>query len=71
MTMNCIAVDDEPFALKLMADNISKVAYLNLVASCSGAFKALKTLEENTIDSIFIDRQMPGLTGLQFISTPC
>ena len=69
MTMNCIAVDDEPLALKLLADNISKVAYLKLVASCTNAFEAVKALEENSVDLIFIDIQMPGLTGLQFVRT--
>jgi two-component system LytT family response regulator len=69
MIMNCIAVDDEPLALKLLADNISKVAYLKLVASCTDAFEAVKALEENSVDLIFIDIQMPGLTGLQFVST--
>ena len=67
--MNCIAVDDEPLALKLLADNISKVAYLKLVASCTDAFEAVKALQENTVDLIFIDIQMPGLTGLQLVST--
>lgn len=67
--MNCIAVDDEPLALKLLADNISKVAYLKLVASCTDAFEAVKALQENPVDLIFIDIQMPGLTGLQLIST--
>ncbi len=69
MTMNCIAVDDEPLALKLLADNIGKVGFLNLVASCSNAFEAMKALQENQTDLIFIDIQMPGLTGLQYIST--
>jgi two-component system LytT family response regulator len=69
MKMNCIAVDDEPLALKLLADNIGKVAYLNLTASCSNAFEAMKALQENQIDLIFIDIQMPGLTGLQYIAT--
>jgi two-component system LytT family response regulator len=69
MMMNCIAVDDEPLALKLLADNISKVAYLKLVASCTNAFEAVKALQENTVDLFFIDIQMPGLTGLQLVST--
>jgi two-component system, LytTR family, response regulator len=67
--MNCIAVDDEPLALKLLQDNISKVPYLNLVASCTDAFEAIRVLQENRIDLIFIDIQMPGLSGLQFISS--
>ena len=67
--MNCIAVDDEPLALKLLQDNISKVPYLNLVAACPDAFEAIRVLQEHKIDLIFIDIQMPGLSGLQFIST--
>jgi len=69
MNMNCIVVDDEPLALKLLADNISKVPYLHLIAACSNAFEALKALQENDIDLIFIDIQMPGLSGLQFVAT--
>lgn len=67
--MKCIAVDDEPLALKLLEDNISKVPYLDLVAICRNAFDAMKVLQENKIDLIFLDIQMPGLTGSQFIST--
>ena len=69
MKMHCIAVDDEPLALKLLADNISKLPYLHLVASCENAFEALRVLEESPVDLIFIDIQMPGLSGLDFIST--
>ena len=67
--INCIAVDDEPLALKLLQDNISKVPYLNLVASCSDAFQAIKALQDHRVELIFIDIQMPGLSGLQFISS--
>ena len=67
--INCIAVDDEPLALKLLQDNISKVPFLKLVAACNDAFEAMKALQENKIDLVFIDIQMPGLTGLQFIGS--
>jgi two-component system, LytTR family, response regulator len=67
--MNCIAVDDEPLALKLLEDNISKVSYLKLVAECSDAFEATKALEEHAVDLMFIDIQMPGLSGLQFVKS--
>ena len=67
--MKCIAVDDEPLALKLLQDNISKVPFLKLVAACNDAFEAMKALQENRIDLVFIDIQMPGLTGLQFIGS--
>lgn len=65
--LRCIAIDDEPLALALLADNISKVPYLNLVATCNDAFEAVKMMQEHTIDLVFADIQMPGLTGLQFI----
>lgn len=67
--LQCIAVDDEPLALDLLEDNISKVPYLKLIAKCGDAFEALKVLQEYPIDLIFIDIQMPGLTGLQFIES--
>jgi DNA-binding LytR/AlgR family response regulator len=67
--LQCIAVDDEPLALNLLEDNISKIPYLKLVAKCNDVFEATKALQENNIDLIFIDIQMPGLTGLQFIGS--
>ncbi len=67
--INCIAIDDEPLALKLLQDNISKVSFLKLASACNDAFEAMKALQENKIDLVFIDIQMPGLTGLQFIGS--
>ncbi len=67
--MNCIAIDDEPLALGLLKDNISKVPFLNLVATCNNAFEAMETMEKHPVDLVFIDIQMPGLTGLQFIAS--
>lgn len=67
--IRCMAVDDEPLALELLEDNISKVPFLQLVSSCSNALEALKVLEKEQVDLIFLDIQMPGLTGLQFIQT--
>ncbi len=67
--MRCIAIDDEPLALELLEDNISKLPYLQLVGSCNNAIEAIKVLQTEHVDLIFLDIQMPGLTGLQFIQS--
>jgi len=67
--LRCLAIDDEPLALELLVDNISKVPYLELVASCSNPLEAMNVLQEKSVDLIFLDIQMPGLTGLQFIQS--
>ena len=67
--LRCIAVDDEPLALELLEDNISKVPYLQLVGSCHNPLEAMKILQEQKVDLVFLDIQMPGLTGLQFIQS--
>ncbi|NIG57450.1 LytTR family DNA-binding domain-containing protein [Chitinophaga sp. Cy-1792] len=67
--LKCIAVDDEPLALDLLEDNITKVPYLQLVAKCNNAFEAIEVLQQQHVDLIFLDIQMPGLTGLQFLQS--
>lgn len=67
--IRCLAIDDEPLALELLQDNISKVPFLTLVAGCDNALEAMKIMQEETIDLLFLDIQMPGLTGLQFIQS--
>ncbi|WP_339901811.1 LytTR family DNA-binding domain-containing protein [uncultured Cyclobacterium sp.] len=67
--INCIAIDDEPLALELLKKYIDKIAFLNLVATCDNAFDAMEQMQHQQIDLIFVDIQMPELTGLQFISS--
>lgn len=67
--LRCLAIDDEELALELLEDNISKVPYLYLVATCNNPIEAMKVMQENPVDLIFLDIQMPGLTGLQFIQS--
>jgi two-component system LytT family response regulator len=67
--LRCIAVDDEPLALGLVTDYIRKIPFLELVAACGDAFEAAAALQSLSADLMFIDIQMPGLTGLQFIES--
>jgi DNA-binding LytR/AlgR family response regulator len=67
--MNCIAVDDEKLVLDLLVDNIQKVPFLKLVARCKNAIEAAAILHKEKVDLIFLDIQMPGLSGLQFVQS--
>jgi DNA-binding LytR/AlgR family response regulator len=67
--MRCIAIDDEKWALDLLTDNIRQVPYLELVKRCKNAREAAAILQSEKIDLIFLDVQMPGLNGLQFVQT--
>lgn len=65
--MNCIAVDDESLALDLLVDNIQQIPYLKLVKRCKNAFEAMDALRNEQVDLMFLDIQMPGITGIQLL----
>ena len=72
--MRCIAIDDEPLALDLLEDNIRQVPYLELVGRCRNAFEAMQLMqqekaESRQVDLLFLDIQMPGITGVQFLKS--
>jgi two-component system, LytTR family, response regulator len=69
MVISCIIVEDEPLALKRTKEFVSKVTYLNLLSTFSNAFDAIGFLKTNTIDLIFLDIEMDGFTGIEFIES--
>lgn len=65
MTINCIAVDDEPLALGLICVFIEQTPFLNLVGKYGSAVEALGGLQNQKVDLIFLDIQMPNLNGIE------
>jgi two-component system LytT family response regulator len=67
--IKCMAIDDEPLALKQLAAYIQKLPFLELVAPCSSAFEAIEVLEKQEVDLMFVDINMPDLNGLEFVKS--
>jgi DNA-binding LytR/AlgR family response regulator len=65
MIIQCLIVDDEPLALDLIAGYVSKTPGLVVAGKCSSAFEAMEHLSKEKADLIFLDIQMPGLSGLE------
>ncbi len=62
-----IAIDDEPLALMQLQKMIEVTPYFTLVAACSSAFEAMQVMEETEVDALFVDINMPDLSGLDFV----
>ena len=67
MKMKCLIVDDENIARKILSDYVSKVPELELVATCGSALQALNHIKQDQVDVMFLDIQLPDLTGLDFL----
>ena len=67
MTLKCLIVDDESMARKLLEENIKQVPFLELVAMSKNPFEAMQVLQEQQIDLMFLDIQMPGMLGTKFL----
>ncbi len=67
--IRCLAIDDEPLALQQIAAYIGKVPFLELAAQCQSALEAQQFLQQDTVDAIFCDINMPDLNGMDFIKT--
>lgn len=67
MIASCVIVDDEPLARNLMTDYVRKVPSLHLVAACANAMDAMEVLRKQPVDILFLDIQMPEITGITFL----
>lgn len=69
MKTKCLIVDDEPLARELIRGHVQKLENFEVVAECSDAMKALNVLREKQVDLIFMDIQLPQITGIEFLKT--
>ncbi|MBW1299005.1 LytR/AlgR family response regulator transcription factor [Aquimarina litoralis] len=67
MKIKCMVIDDEPLAIKVLEKHIKKVPELELVASFDNPIHAGDFLQKNSVDLLFLDIQMPVVTGIDFI----
>jgi DNA-binding LytR/AlgR family response regulator len=65
--MKCLAIDDEPLALDIIREFCNKINFLHLVAASTNPVEAVRILNQQSIDLIFLDIQMPNISGLEFI----
>ena len=69
MSIRVIAIDDEPLALQQLAAYIKKVPFLELVAQCQSALEAIDVLNDEPVDAMFCDINMPDLNGMDFVKS--
>lgn len=69
MKTNCIIVDDEELARQLLEGYVNKIPFLNLAGTCKNSLEAMQILQQEQIDLMFLDIQMPELTGIEFLQT--
>lgn len=69
MKISCITIDDEPLAVKKISAYIQKTPFLELVAECRSAFEAMEIINNHKIQLIFIDINMPDMSGLEFVKS--
>jgi len=69
MNLNCIIVDDEPIARKLLLEYIEEIDFLTLVGNAENPLKAIPLLKTNDIDLVFLDVNMPKMSGMEFLKS--
>ena len=69
MKIKCIAIDDEPLALEQIGSYVQKTPFLELIATCKNAYEALEVLKEKEVNLMFIDIDMPDISGLDLVKS--
>jgi len=69
MTIKCLIIDDEPLAIQIIREYLAQINDLELVATFENSLEAFEWVSKNPIDLIFLDIQMPLLTGIDFVKT--
>jgi len=69
MKIKCIAIDDEPLAVKKIAGYIQKIPFLELVAECRNVSETMEVMSNTEIQLLFIDINMPGMSGMEFVKS--
>jgi len=69
VNINCIIIDDEPLAAALIEAHVANIPNLTIIAICSNALEGFEVLKTQTVDLIFLDIQMPLLTGIEFLKS--
>ena len=69
MSFKCIIVDDEPLAIEILESYVAKVEQLQLLSTFRNAVSAFTFLQQHSVDLIFLDIQMPKLSGIDFLKT--
>jgi DNA-binding LytR/AlgR family response regulator len=67
--VNCIIIDDEPLATALIEAHVANIPNLNIIAVCNNALEGFEVLKTQSVDLIFLDIQMPLLTGIEFLKS--
>lgn len=69
MNLKCLAIDDEPLALKQIESYIEKTPFLDAVALCNNAFEAIEILSQKQVDLLLVDINMPDLNGIDLVKS--
>lgn len=69
MKFRCVIVDDEPLALSILENHLQKIPYVEIIGKFDNAIPVYEFLKNNTVDLLFLDIEMPNLTGIDFLKS--